>query len=169
MPNFKEGGNLYRPANGLMRMPSDVDDSGRPTPDSDMHIKDTDNGGYADTMAQLTRNQYQDYLKRYKPVEDDLIRNATSNDLYDLQVARNSEISEANFTRVNEQQAAAQQKYGLADRRTEQQKRNLDLSRGLSLASMNNESRQAIGDLQRKIMTGAAGDTRQHVNKLRER
>lgn len=171
MPNFKEGGNRYRPYNqvdGAIKMPSEIEDSGRPTPNADMHIDNTD-GGYSDTMAALTRNQYQDYLQRYKPVEDDLIRNATSNDLYDLQTSRNTEIAEANFNRANQQQAAAQEKYGLADRRTEQQKRNLDLTRGLSLASMNNESRQAIGDLQRNIMTGAAGGTRQRVNKLSEK
>ncbi|KMV30338.1 hypothetical protein AB733_11680 [Photobacterium swingsii] len=119
-------------------------------------------------MAQLTRQQYADYLKRFQPTENSLIKNATTNDLYDLQVARNNEITSGNYNRTNQQQAAAQEKYGLTDRRTDQQKRNLDTTRGLALASMNNESRQAIGDLQRNIMTGAAGGTRQHINKLSE-
>ncbi len=122
--------------------------------------------GYSNTMAAITRQQYQDYLDRYADTEKKLVGMAMGDQLYDKQLARNQSIADSNFTRADDAAANSQSKYGLGDRRTDQQKRNLDLKRGLSLASMNNESREAIGDLRRDIMTGTSSRSRQNVNNL---
>lgn len=123
------------------------------------------NDSYANTMAAITRNQYQDYLLRFQPVEDQLIGLAKGNALYDAQIKRNSETASQNYQQAEQQAANASARYGLGDRRTEQQKTNLANTNKLSLASMNNESREAIGDLQRSLMTGGAA-SKQRINSL---
>ncbi|HGY9574911.1 TPA: hypothetical protein ACOJPC_003119 [Vibrio fluvialis] len=121
---------------------------------------------YANTMAALTRAQYSDYVERFQPIENDLIGLATSDELYKKQIARNQENAALNYAQADAAQAAASSKYGLGDQRTEQQKTNLGLTRALGLSSMNNESRQAIGDLQRDIITGQASGSKQQINQL---
>ncbi len=49
--------------------------------------------------------------------------------------------------------------------RTQQTKTNLANESALSLASANNNSRQAIGDLQLSLMTGGSG-VKQSINKI---
>ncbi|MCE7567528.1 hypothetical protein LZS85_15500 [Aliivibrio fischeri] len=124
------------------------------------------NGNYADTMAELTRSQHADYKNRFRPIEDRLIGLATGNELYDRQLARNTLNSNLNYNQANAQAEQASSMYGLGDLRSAQQKNNLALTNALGLASMNNESRSAIGDLQRDIITGQSSGARQAVNKV---
>lgn len=121
---------------------------------------------YNNTMAALTRAQYADYLERFQPIENDLIGLATSDELYEKQVERNQQNAALNFAQADAAQASSMEKYGLGDQRTEQQKKNLGLTRALGLASMNNESRAAIGDLQRSIVTGQAAASKQQINQM---
>ncbi|HBC3499807.1 TPA: hypothetical protein KDY90_002587 [Vibrio parahaemolyticus] len=130
-------------------------------------LKVTYNGKYDDTMATLSRQQWEDYIKRFQPVEDELIKLATSGELLDNQLERNEDIAAKNLTQANQQAASAMAKYGLSDRRTNQQKNNLEMNNALSLASMNNNSREAIADLQRGIMTGASSGSKSMINQVR--
>ncbi len=125
------------------------------------------NGKYDDTMAAISRQQWEDYIKRFQPVEDELIKLATSGELLDNQLERNENIAAKNLTQANQQAVAATAKYGLSDRRTSQQKNNLEMNNALSLASMNNNSREAVADLQRGIMTGAASGNKSMINQVR--
>ncbi len=120
---------------------------------------------YSDTMAALTRAQYEDYRKRFLQTEKDLVGLAMNDELFNKQIARNEENAAMNFRQADQRQASVGEKYGLGDRRTDQQKTNLANANALSLASANNNSRQAIGDLQLSLMTGGA-DTKQQINKL---
>ncbi|HDM8198743.1 TPA: hypothetical protein P0E36_004927 [Vibrio harveyi] len=120
---------------------------------------------YSDTMAALTRAQYEDYKKRFQPIEKDLVGLAMSDKLYKKQIARNEANAAMNFRQADQRQASASEKYGLSDRRTDQQKTNLANANALSLASANNNSRQAIGDLQLSLMTGGSS-AKQQINKL---
>lgn len=122
--------------------------------------------GYSNTMASITRQQYNDWLKRFAPTEEKLIQLATSGELYDAQQERNENAAESNLTRAENQAANTGAKYGLSDRRTDQQKNNLEINNALSLASMNNEGRQAIGDLQNGIVSGVSNSQGQKMNKL---
>ncbi|HIF6165149.1 MULTISPECIES: hypothetical protein [Vibrio harveyi group] len=125
------------------------------------------NGKYDDTMAALSRQQWEDYINRFQPVEDKLIELATSNELIDNQIERNQEIAAKNLTQANQQASSSMAKFGLSDRRTAQQKSNLEMNNALSLASMNNNSREAVADLQRGIMTGAASGSKSMINQVR--
>ncbi|MFV8383432.1 hypothetical protein ACNO5E_04920 [Vibrio parahaemolyticus] len=125
------------------------------------------NGKYDDTMAAITRQQWEDYITRFQPVEDELIELATSGELLDNQLERNENIAAKNLTQANQQAVAATAKYGLSDRRTSQQKNNLEMNNALSLASMNNNSREAVAELQRGIMTGASSGSKSMINQVR--
>ena len=121
--------------------------------------------GYSDTMAALTRAQYDDYVNRFQPTEKDLVGLAMTDDLYKKQIARNESSAARNFNQADQQQANSSARYGLGDMRTQQSKTNLANENALSLASSNNNSRQAIGDLQLSLMTGGA-DAKQQIQKV---
>jgi len=123
---------------------------------------------YSNTMAAITRQQYNDWLKRFAPTEEKLIELATSGELYEQQQKRNEDMAASNLARAQNQAASTGARYGLADRRTNQQKNNLEINNALSLASMNNEGRQALGDLTNSIISGVSGSTGQKMNKLGE-
>lgn len=124
--------------------------------------------GYSNTMAAITRQQYNDWLKRFAPTEEKLVKLATSGGLYDQQQSRNQTLANSNLARAENQASTTRAKYGLGDLRTDQQKTNLKINNGLSLASMNNEGRQAIGDLQNRIISGVSNSKGQKINKLGE-
>ncbi|KFA99609.1 hypothetical protein HW45_02675 [Vibrio sp. ER1A] len=117
-------------------------------------------------MAALTKQQYSDWLNRFAPTEDRLMELATSNELFDAQKERNETNAALNLRQAETSAANSGAKYGLGDRRTDQQKNNLELTNALSLASMNNEGRQAIGDLQRQIISGASSGAKQKINEV---
>lgn len=122
--------------------------------------------GYSDTMAAITRQQYNDWLERFAPTEEKLVELATSGELYDAQDKRNQGLAKSNLARAENQAATTGAKYGLGDLRTDQQKNNLKINNALSLASMNNEGRQAIGSLQNRIISGVSNSKGQEINKL---
>ncbi|AYO17104.1 hypothetical protein D0812_22200 [Vibrio owensii] len=121
---------------------------------------------YSDTMGSITRAQYQDWLERFAPTEEKLIELATGDQLYTELENRNQETAEGNLQRAQSQAASSLEKYGLSDSRTDSQKNNLELTNALSLASMNNEGRQAVGNLQRNIIAGTSSSATQSINDL---
>ncbi|WP_274882448.1 hypothetical protein [Vibrio harveyi] len=121
---------------------------------------------YSDTMAAITRAEYEDFLKRFAPTEEKLIDLATSGELYKLQQSRNEDLASSNLERAQADAANSGAKYGLGDRRSDSQKNNLELTNALSLASMNNEGRQALGSLQRNLIAGASTSASQAKNKI---
>lgn len=124
--------------------------------------------GYSNTMAAITRQQYNDWLTRFAPTEEKLIDLATSGELYAAQENRNQSLAQSNLNRAENQAASTGAKFGLGDLRTDQQKNNLKLNNALSLASMNNEGRQALGDLQNSLISGVSNSKGQQINKLGE-
>ncbi len=124
--------------------------------------------GYSNTMAAITRQQYNDWLTRFAPTEEKLIDLATSGELYAAQENRNQSLAQSNLSRAENQAASTGAKFGLGDLRTDQQKNNLKINNALSLASMNNEGRQALGDLQTSLISGVSNSKGQQINKLGE-
>lgn len=124
--------------------------------------------GYSNTMAAITRQQYNDWLTRFAPTEEKLIDLATSGELYEAQENRNQSLAQSNLNRAENQAASTGAKFGLGDLRTDQQKNNLKLNNALSLASMNNEGRQALGDLQNSLISGVSNSKGQQINELGE-
>ncbi|MGO2317429.1 MAG: hypothetical protein ACTH6O_00490 [Vibrio toranzoniae] len=124
--------------------------------------------GYSNTMAAITRQQYNDWLTRFAPTEEKLIDLATSGELYAAQENRNQSLAQSNLSRAENQAASTGAKFGLGDLRTDQQKNNLKINNALSLASMNNEGRQALGDLQNSLISGVSNSKGQQINKLGE-
>lgn len=124
--------------------------------------------GYSNTMAAITRQQYNDWLNRFAPTEDKLVELATSGELYTAQEGRNQSLAQSNLSRAENQAASTGARFGLGDLRTDQQKNNLKINNALSLASMNNEGRQALGDLQNRLISGVSNSKGQQINKLGE-
>ncbi|CAI2302047.1 hypothetical protein ACEV8G_13680 [Vibrio parahaemolyticus] len=116
--------------------------------------------------ANLTRKQYEDYLNRFQNYENQLIDFAMSDKLLNNQLERNAENATKNLEQANINAANATKKYGLGDLRTNQQKRNLEMNNALALASTNNNTRQAIGDLQVGLMTGVSSGSKNLINSV---
>lgn len=124
------------------------------------------NASYQDTIEQLTRQQYQDYIDRFRDTEDRVVDLAMGDELLDKQLERNQGIAEKNLNQAEATAANAQAKFGLSDRRTMQQKRNLKMNNALSLATANNDTRSAIQDLKIGLMSGASSGRRDSINKI---
>lgn len=112
-------------------------------------------GSYDDIMSQITRQQYEDYQKRFQPYEQRLLDLASSDELLTTQLGRNVESVGQAFKTAEQTEAMQNQRFGLADRSTAQQKANTGLEQALTLASTQNETRQAVGDIKQGILTGA--------------
>ncbi|HDM8192342.1 TPA: hypothetical protein P0E30_003775 [Vibrio harveyi] len=124
------------------------------------------NSSYQSIMEQLTRQQYEDYLNRFQGTEDRLVDLSMSDELLNNQLERNQGIAEKNLNQAEQSAANAQAKFGLSDRRTMQQKRNLKMNNALSLATANNDTRSAVKDLQLGLMSGASNGRRDSINKI---
>ena len=112
---------------------------------------------YDDIMAEITRQQYDDYIDRFLPIENQLIDLATSDELLNDQLARNVETVDQQYAMSSKGNEMQSGRMGLDNTKTAQQGTNTGLSKSLSLASAQNESRSAIDDLQKSIITGVGG------------
>lgn len=121
---------------------------------------------YDDTMAMITRQQYDDYMKRFWPSEQRLLDLATSDELLTNQLGRNVENVNRAFQTAEQTEAMKGQRFGLADTTTQQQQTNTGLDKALTLASAQNETRQAVGDIQRGIITGAVSNPRKELSDI---
>jgi hypothetical protein len=113
--------------------------------------------GYQDTMADLTRDQWNDFKTRYLPVQKDLFNLATSDQLLTEQLGRNKESIESSFANSEQNESMRLGRYGLDAEKSQQNNNNTNLLKSLTTASVNNETRGAVDDLQNKIITGQGG------------
>ncbi len=131
---------------------------------ADYHVNP--NASYQSVLEQLTRQQYDDYIARFQGNEDRIVDLAMGDELVNKQLDRNQGIADKNLKQADQAAIDAQAKFGLSDRRTVQQKRNLEMNNALSLASMNNNTRSAVKDLQIGLMTGASQGRKEGINKI---
>ncbi|AGG58101.1 hypothetical protein VPAG_00065 [Vibrio phage douglas 12A4] len=112
---------------------------------------------YDDIMAEITRQQYDDYINRFLPVENQLIDLATSDELLNDQLERNIETVDQQYATAGKSGEMQAGRMGLDNSKTQQQTTNTGLSKSLSLASAQNETRAGIDALQKSIITGVGG------------
>ena len=115
------------------------------------------NTSYQGAMADLTREQWNDFRTRYLPVQDELLSLATNDNLLNEQLARNKQNLSNSFDLAETNENRRLGRYGLTADNTKQDKNNNNLLKSLTLASVNNETRSAVDDLQNKIITGQGG------------
>jgi hypothetical protein len=125
--------------------------------DAGMIAGKTSEKGYQDTMADLTRDQWNDFKTRYLPVQKDLFNLATSDQLLTEQLGRNKENIESSFANSEQNESMRLGRYGLDAEKSQQNGNNTNLLKSLTTASVNNETRGAVDDLQNKIITGQGG------------
>ncbi|NRA62490.1 MAG: hypothetical protein HRU25_16630 [Psychrobium sp.] len=118
------------------------------------------NINYQDTMAQLTRDQWADFQQRYLPVQNELLALATNDNLLNEQMSRNESNINNSFAVAKQNENNRLSRYGQSPSNTAQSSRNTSLLKNLTTASVNNETRQAVDDLQNKIITGQGGALR---------
>ncbi|CAI2292019.1 hypothetical protein BS055_RS14850 [Vibrio parahaemolyticus] len=165
MPQEGELG-YYNPNTGSSAAPATTAPTASVKSDnlSNMMVNASGNPEYI--YANLTRKQYEDYLKRFQQYENQLIDLAMTDKLLNKQLDRNNANATKNLEQANINAANATRKYGLGDLRTDQQKRNLEMNNALALASTNNNTRQAINDLQVGLMTGVSSGSRNLINSV---
>lgn len=112
---------------------------------------------YQDTMADLTRAQWEDFQTRYLPVQNDLLSLANNDQLITEQLDRNKINVEKSFSLADQGEAIRMGRYGLTPENSQQSKNNSNLLKSLTTASVNNETRSSVDDLQNKIITGQGG------------
>lgn len=124
-----------------------------------MGMASTGNGSqsYQDTMASLTREQWSDFKTRFLPVQQDLFSLATSDKLLTEQLDRNKVNIDNSFANSEQNESMRLGRYGLDAENSQQNGNNTNLLKSLTTASVNNETRGAVDDLQNKIITGQSG------------
>lgn len=116
-----------------------------------------DSTSYQDTMAELTRSQWNDFKNRYLPVQKELFGLATNDKLLTEQLDRNKVNIDNSFASAEQNESMRLGRYGLAAEDSKQNSNNTNLLKSLTTASVNNETRGAVDDLQNKIITGQGG------------
>ena len=112
---------------------------------------------YANSMADLTRAQWDDFKTRYLPVQNDLLAMANNGQLLTEQLDRNKHNVENSFSLAEQGESMRMGRYGLTPDNSTQSKNNNSLLKNLTTASVNNETRRSVDDLQNKIITGQGG------------
>jgi len=112
---------------------------------------------YQNALADLTRQQFEDYKNRFLPVQEELFGLATSDKLLNEQMARNEKNINTSFNQSKVAESQRLGRYGLAPDETKQSSANTGLLKSLTTASINNETRESVDDLQNQILTGQGG------------
>lgn len=112
---------------------------------------------FANTQADLTRQQWEGFKTRYLPVQDELLTLANSDQLVTEQLDRNKFNVDNSFSLAKQGEDIRMGRYGLTPENSTQSKNNTGLLKSLTTASVNNETRGAAEDLQTKIITGQGG------------
>lgn len=112
---------------------------------------------YQNALADLTRQQFEDYKNRFLPVQEELFGLATSDKLLNEQMQRNEKNIDNAFAQSQVAESQRLGRYGLSPEETAQGSANKGLLKGLTTASINNETRESVDDLQNKILTGQGG------------
>ena len=126
----------------------------------DIYDVDTTNirtGSYQAALADLTRQQFEDYKNRFLPVQEELFGLATSDKLLNEQLERNGKNITTSFKQSEVAEAQRLGRYGLTPDETKQSTANTGLLKSLTTASVNNETRESVDDLQNSILTGQSG------------
>lgn len=112
---------------------------------------------YQNTMADLTREQWSDFQTRYLPVQNDLLALADNDQLLTEQLGRNQHNVDNSFSLAEQGESIRLGRYGLSPENSKQSDNNTGLLKNLTMASVNNETRSSVDDLQNKIITGQGG------------
>ena len=101
--------------------------------------------------------QFEDYKNRFLPVQEELFGLATSDKLLNEQLERNGKNIDTSFKQSEVAEAQRLGRYGLTPDETKQSSANTGLLKSLTTASVNNETRESVDDLQNQILTGQGG------------
>lgn len=112
---------------------------------------------YSNTMADLTREQWTDFQNRFLPVQNDLLALADNDQLVTEQLGRNKHNVDNSFSLAKQGESMRLGRYGLSPDNSKQNDNNTGLLKSLTMASVNNETRSSVNDLQNKIITGQGG------------
>lgn len=115
------------------------------------------NISYKNAMADLTRDQWNDFKNRFLPVQKELFSLATSDQLLTEQLGRNAVNVDRSFASAEQNESMRLGRYGLSAENSQQNGNNTNLLKSLTTASVNNETRGAVDELQNKIITGQGG------------
>ena len=119
---------------------------------------DTSHEDFAtDTLAQITREEYQDYITRFQPVERELLNLSHGRQLLDEQLGRiTTNINQAYNSPLANSGLLQQQRYGVQHTAQEVQhnQRQTDLDRAKATAHAQNNTRIAHDDHQRRMIEG---------------
>ena len=109
---------------------------------------------YQETRANLARAEWEDFQERFLPTQNRLIGLATSNELVNGQLERNKRNLETSFASSKRNQSIGLARFGQTPMNSRQNSNNRQLQESLTTASVNNETRTAVDDLQNNIMSG---------------
>ncbi|EAP0829398.1 hypothetical protein RS536_002967 [Salmonella enterica] len=117
----------------------------------------------ADTYSDLVREQYNDWLARYFPRQEQLMNLGTNNQLMNAQLARTDSTATQSLRAAQIGQNNLMARYGTA-RPQNPQDNTQGLRMALAVAGAKNGVREAEQTRQLNILTGGAAPVRQQLN-----
>lgn len=112
----------------------------------------------SDTLGRLTREQFSDYVTRFRPIEDQLIRYATDPTQPDASAQRALGFTQSAYQNSTGQMRRNEQRVGIQPTagQTESINRERNLSQGLDEVSNMNRAAQQTRDLQTGLLSGSS-------------
>lgn len=117
----------------------------------------------SDTFAQITREQYDDWLNRHYPRLETLGDRGTDNRLMNAQLGRTNAIAGGSLRAAQQGMNNRLARYGVI-RPQNPQDNTQGLRSALAIAGAKNGVREAQRDRQMNILTGGAAPVRQQLN-----
>lgn len=123
-------------------------------------------GSASNTFANITREQYADYVKNYIPIEDQLIKSYKNPVDLQANLSTTKGIVNNNYAAATQDQRRQLGKYGLSMTAPQQKvsERVNALGRTASLSTANNFVRQLTKDRDQAILTGSTPGTNYGLN-----
>ena len=115
------------------------------------------NGSARDTQAKLYRQQFDDYVKRFGPKEEELIGSYNNKaGLTNTKVAEAKQFAGLGMDNAMQAQQITQSRYqtAMTPQEREAQQRSFSLERGLADVDVANRTRQHIADRYRNMLSG---------------
>lgn len=118
----------------------------------------------SDTYAQITRDQYNDWLTRFYPKQLELMQYATDGTLMNQQLARADQNSQQSLNSAVVGAANQQARYGTMNNNSESADNGLSLKSALATAGSKNGIREAQQERELNILTGGSATLRDMMN-----
>lgn len=114
-------------------------------------------GKASDIMAKVTREEWADYMKRFFPLEEELIASYKNPEKLEQRVGISKDLSNAAFDTAQQTSEREAKRYGIELKDDPTYQRKLSMEKTAGEIDAGNETRRHMKTIDQKIMTGGLG------------